>query len=199
MSLEIGILGFLSMKPMSGYDIKKLFDMSASYFWPADQAQIYRTLKKMRIEGYIELKEQRKGETVDKKVYAITDSGQEIYLRSMTSSSAGDFILREPAPLQIFFSGALSRDEQLRLIDAQLESNRALLQEIEEHFTENKEAFRALAAMPGRDRRYQSALWARRWGHTRVSTYIDFLMQFRQEILEQKQSPDSAGAKEVNK
>ena len=46
MSLAHGILRYLSIRPMSGYDIKKLFNMSAIYFWPAEQAQIYRTLKK---------------------------------------------------------------------------------------------------------------------------------------------------------
>ncbi len=51
MSLETGILGFLSMKPLSGYDLKRLFNMSAAYFWPADQAQIYRTLKKLTDHG----------------------------------------------------------------------------------------------------------------------------------------------------
>lgn len=39
MSLGNGIQG------LSGYDIKKLFNMSAAYFWPADQTQIYRTLR----------------------------------------------------------------------------------------------------------------------------------------------------------
>ena len=198
MSLETGILGFLSIKPMSGYDIKKLFNISAAYFWPADQAQVYRTLKRMQKRGYIELKERQKGETVDKKIYAITDYGREAYLASIMSSSVGDFILREPASLQIFFSGALSKDEQLRLIDAQLESNRALLREIEEHFAENKAMFRSLAAMPGGDRRYQSALWARRWGHTRINAYLDYLVLFRQELLEDNQKPVPADTREDN-
>ena len=47
MSLENGILGFLAIRPLSGYDLKKLFAYSASFFWPADQAQIYRALKKL--------------------------------------------------------------------------------------------------------------------------------------------------------
>lgn len=64
------------MKPLSGYDIKKLFDMSAAYFWPADQTQVYRTLKRLAKDGMVELKEQKKGETVDRKVYAITDKGR---------------------------------------------------------------------------------------------------------------------------
>lgn len=57
MSLECGILGYLSIKALSGYDLKNLFDMSAAYFWPADQAQIYRSLKKLVDAGSIELKD----------------------------------------------------------------------------------------------------------------------------------------------
>ena len=57
LSLENGMLGFLSIKPLSGYDIKKLFDMSTAYFWPADQTQIYRTLKKLVKDGLVEFKE----------------------------------------------------------------------------------------------------------------------------------------------
>ena len=42
MSLEYAILGFLCYKPLSGYDLKKIFDNSVQHFWPADQGQIYR-------------------------------------------------------------------------------------------------------------------------------------------------------------
>src|SRR5579875_1236367 len=44
MSLTHAILGFLNRQPMTGYDLKtQCFDISVAYFWPADQAQIYRT------------------------------------------------------------------------------------------------------------------------------------------------------------
>ena len=45
MSLGHAILGFLSRRPMTGYELKtRCFDQVASHFWTADQAQIYRTL-----------------------------------------------------------------------------------------------------------------------------------------------------------
>ena len=44
MSLDHAILGFLNYKPLSGYDLKKVFDSSVRHFWYADQSQIYRTL-----------------------------------------------------------------------------------------------------------------------------------------------------------
>ena len=47
MSLEYAILGFLNYLPLSGYDLKKMFDTSVQHFWPADQSQIYRTLARL--------------------------------------------------------------------------------------------------------------------------------------------------------
>ena len=34
MSLEYAILGFLNYRPLSGYDLKKVFDNSVRHFWP---------------------------------------------------------------------------------------------------------------------------------------------------------------------
>ena len=51
MSLEYAILGFLKDHPSSGYDLKKIFDISVRHFWPADQSQIYRTLAQMNNKG----------------------------------------------------------------------------------------------------------------------------------------------------
>lgn len=189
MTLEDGILGSLAIKPLSGYEIKKLFDISAAYFWPADQTQIYRTLKKMAKNGLVELKEQKKGRTVDKKVYAITDDGRSQLVTSIRDNSIGDFISRESCSMQIFLSGALSLEEQLALVDTQLENNDMLLREVEDSFQESKAAFVALTGMPAGDRRYQSAIWARRWGVVRVTAYSKFLMQIRQEILKEKEIP----------
>ena len=36
MSLKHAILGFLSLQPMTGYDLKKAFDQSVRHFWPAN-------------------------------------------------------------------------------------------------------------------------------------------------------------------
>ncbi len=54
MSLMHAILGFLSYKPRTGYDLKTAcFDESVAHFWPADQAQIYRTLDKLTEQGLV--------------------------------------------------------------------------------------------------------------------------------------------------
>ena len=192
MSLERGILGFLSMRPMSGYDIKKLFDLSAAYFWPADQTQIYRTLKKLSKDGLVEFQGHKKGQTVDRKVYAVTESGRGALLRAVRDNTATDFLLREPYAMQLFLSGELSREDQLKLIDTQLENNGALLREVEESFTQSRDTFVELVGLPAGDRRYQSALWARQWGVTRVRAYSEFLTQIKRELLKESSQPHSS-------
>ena len=41
MSLEYVILGLLNYRPLSGYDLKKVFDNAVRHFWPADQSPDY--------------------------------------------------------------------------------------------------------------------------------------------------------------
>jgi len=48
MSLAYAILNTLQQKEMTGYDLKtSCFDQCIAHLWPADQAQIYRTLDKL--------------------------------------------------------------------------------------------------------------------------------------------------------
>ena len=57
MSLDHAILGFLALEPMSGYDLKRVFDQSVQHFWPATQSQIYRSLGKMADQAGLSLSE----------------------------------------------------------------------------------------------------------------------------------------------
>ena len=183
MSLETGILGFLSMKPLSGYDIKKLFDMSASYFWPADQSQIYRTLKTLVKNELVEMSECKKGHTVDRKVYAITDKGQEAYLSAASKNDIDDFISRDAFLLQLFFSGTLSEAEQLEFIEKQLVNVRALEKQLIDNYSENATRFRQIAELAETDRRFHSAVCAHRWGLIKCKEYAKLLREIKRELL----------------
>lgn len=182
MSLEIGILGFLEMKPLSGYDIKKLFNVSAAYFWPADQAQIYRSLKKLAVEGLVELKECARGETVDRRVYAITEKGQEALHTWVSTPTQSDFISRLPFIMHLFFSGTLNREEQLAFLDAQLKVNNELIQKLHDNYRENGDLFAKTAGLPEGDRRLDSATYACRWGILRGEAYGKLLEEIKAEI-----------------
>lgn len=189
MSLEHGIMGFLAMKPLSGYDIKKLFDMSAGYFWPADQTQIYRTLKTLVKDGLVELKECKKGETVERKVYAITDIGRESYLKTAVENSVSDFISRDMFLMQMFFSGALPEEDQLQFVDKQLENVRELERRLIDNYDANLSEFINNTGLNEKDRRIHSAIFAHRWGLIKCREYAKLLKEIKKEL---KHMPDES-------
>ena len=120
MSLAHAILGFLNQQPMTGYDLKVgCFDGSVVYFWPADQAQIYRTLDRLTKQGYIESTIEYQDERPNRKVYSITDGGR-AELRRWLITPQPLAIHREPFLVQLFFGDGLDNDVLARLLEDQL-------------------------------------------------------------------------------
>ena len=53
MSINFAILGILSYKPMTGYDLKKIIQDSTFMPWSGNNNQIYRSLTKLLDEGLV--------------------------------------------------------------------------------------------------------------------------------------------------
>ncbi len=121
MSLKHAILGFLSFRPLSGYDLKKAFDHSVQHFWSANQSQIYRTLAQIDEEGLVEKQVVEREERLDMKIYSITEAGRG-ELHRWLSTPLPEQDDREPILIQVYFSGVLSDDEILNLLQTYLKS-----------------------------------------------------------------------------
>jgi DNA-binding PadR family transcriptional regulator len=126
MSLEYAILGFLNYRPLSGYDLKKIFDNSVRHFWPADQSQIYRTLARLAEQGYVEQETIRGVDRPDRKEYRITLAGREA-LRAWLLSPLPSQEVRIAGLIQVFFAGQLSDEQVLALFERLAAEARAAL------------------------------------------------------------------------
>jgi PadR family transcriptional regulator AphA len=127
MSLEYAILGFLSYLPLSGYDLKKMFDTSVQHFWPADQSQIYRTLGRLTDQGFVEMEVIHQEDHPDRKVYSITPPGRE-QLKSWLKSPPPVEPNRSASLIQVFFCGQLSDGEILAKFEAVAAMMRIILE-----------------------------------------------------------------------
>jgi DNA-binding PadR family transcriptional regulator len=76
MSLRYAMLGFIDMMPLTGYDLKKLFNSSVKYYWTATHSQIYRTLDEMKKSGLIREEYIPQTDLPNKKLYHITEKGK---------------------------------------------------------------------------------------------------------------------------
>lgn len=126
MSLDYAILGFLNYSPLSGYDLKKVFDTSVRHFWPADQSQIYRTLARLAVQGLVEQEVFRGVDRPDRKEYRITPAGREA-LRAWLLTPLPSQEVRIAALIQVFFAGQLADEQVLALFERLAADARAVL------------------------------------------------------------------------
>src|SRR5215813_1793561 len=103
MSLAHAILGLLQQSPLTGYELKTdHFDGSIAHFWPADQAQIYRTLDKMTEQGWVESQIEFQTDRPIWKIYTTTERGRAELAHWLTTYQAIP-VYREPFLIQLFF------------------------------------------------------------------------------------------------
>jgi PadR family transcriptional regulator AphA len=111
MSIKYAILGLLSCRPMSGYDIKKIFMNSVAMYWSGNNNQIYKTLIGLHKEKLISREIQHQESSPSRKVYTITEEGT-AELEKWVLSEPELPQLKHPFLIQLQWAGRLE-DEQL--------------------------------------------------------------------------------------
>ena len=110
MSLDVAILGFLAEHPRSGYDLKtRCFGGPLGAFWTADQAQIYRTLERLRAAKLVAVRRRRQTSRPDRKMFELTQAGREALGEAIASTDPTP-PLRDPFLVQLYFSAELGDD-----------------------------------------------------------------------------------------
>ncbi|MCX5048295.1 MULTISPECIES: PadR family transcriptional regulator [unclassified Streptomyces] len=107
MSLRHALLGLLSERTASGYDLLKFFETSLATVWPATQSQIYTELTKLADSGHIAVAaEGPRG----RKEYAITGEGL-AELRHWLTETKPQRNTRSDILLRVFFLGVLTPEQ----------------------------------------------------------------------------------------
>ena len=109
MSLAHTILGFLQQEKMTGYDLKtSCFDECIAHLWPADLAQIYRTLDKLVEHGWITCSIEIQRDRPNRKVYSLTEPGKAELIRWLGCHQPLPTI-REPLLVQAVFRSTITK------------------------------------------------------------------------------------------
>ena len=112
MSLPHAILGLLTYQPMTGYDLKQVFDSSINHFWSAHQSQIYRELAALEGKGYVDSQIEPQEKRPDRKVYRITAAGEQELQHWLEQFPAVlTTPVREELLVRIFFASRLPLSE----------------------------------------------------------------------------------------
>ncbi|WP_280402420.1 PadR family transcriptional regulator [Nocardia carnea] len=117
MSLRHAILGLLSIKPMSGYELKKVIDESVAHFWTSDQSQVYRALADLVDNGLASRRTVVQEERPNMHVHTVTDRGL-AELDSWLATPLRTPPTRDPFLLRLFFADRLPPDRIRELLQA---------------------------------------------------------------------------------
>lgn len=115
MSIQYAILGFLSWKPSTGYDLKKLFEESTFMYWSGNNNQIYKSLLALQEEGLVKNETIHQESAPSKKIYTITQKGLE-KLKSWVTTSVEAPEFKKPFLVQLAWSDLLSEEELAKLL-----------------------------------------------------------------------------------
>lgn len=118
MSLRHAILGFLSLRAMSGYDLKRAFDTSVRHFWTADQAAIYRALADLEASGLVAHERIAQAARPDRKEFALTPVGRR-ELDRWLAEPMPTAPRREPLLVKLFFAGQLDAAAIQAIVDTE--------------------------------------------------------------------------------
>lgn len=89
MALPHAILVSLCEQSSSGYELARRFDRSIGYFWSATHQQIYRTLRTLEDDAWVNVREVEQRGRPDKKVYSVTPAGRAELARWISEPLSG--------------------------------------------------------------------------------------------------------------
>lgn len=194
MSINYAILGMLSAKPRTGYDLKKIMQDSPFMYWSGNNNQIYKALVSLLDEGLVTNEVHHQDSAPSKKIYTITDAGLRA-LKEWSLSRPEAPELKKPFLVQLAWSWQLSDDELATLLEQYEQDIRGQLF-IAQHKAEDTALF------PDRTAR-EAAIWA--LIHENITEayrqelhWIDKVRQAAAATANTQTSPGQAPAEERN-
>ena len=128
---EYVILGFLMQGQKHGYEIHRHFSSRLAPVWYAGMSHIYALLKRLEETGQVTSEMEIQENRPPKRIYSITQSGQEEFLRWLYGPIRQIRDLRLQLPAKLFLMKFLDLPDpaeliakQVQVCQVQLESNR---------------------------------------------------------------------------
>ncbi|HEX2946554.1 MAG TPA: helix-turn-helix transcriptional regulator [Clostridia bacterium] len=150
MTINYAILGLLSWKPCTGYELKKIFEESVFMYWSGNNNQIYKSLVQLLDDGMVTNEVQHQESSPSKKIYTITEAGR-WYLRNWIVSSPEAPEFKKTFLIQLAWSDQLD-DRELDDILSKYEN------EVKIQIMMVREKWKRRQYSPGRSKR-EAFLW----------------------------------------
>jgi DNA-binding PadR family transcriptional regulator len=134
MSLSHALLGLVTYRPATGYELKTAFNESIHFFWNATLPQIYRTLKQMEEKRWLTVAIEHQDGKPSRKIYHVTEAGRK-ELQEWLQVDPKIPEPREPMLIKVFFGNQMDPGHFLSHLQGWRDYHAGLLQKYEEEVT----------------------------------------------------------------
>ena len=132
MDIRTLCLGILSLGDATGYEIKKMVaEGSFSFFSEASYGSIYPALTKLTDEGLVKCEARPQDKRPDKKVYSLTEKGEQELTKSLRKDPGPDKN-RSEFLAAILFAEAVSPERIHDLVDERIRQHKKKIIALEE-------------------------------------------------------------------
>jgi DNA-binding PadR family transcriptional regulator len=140
------LLGLISQEPRTGYGIKTHLDQPWLDFWNESYGQIYPHLKALLRDGCVtmEIDDSGEGGGAAKKIYTITEEGEEELAKWMRGADRPTQIIRDEQKIRLLLGGEASPFMARALIERMIDETRAKQEAMLELELESRNTFEQL-------------------------------------------------------
>ena len=149
------VLGLLSLRPWSAYDLARQAERSLRFAWPKSERHLYSEPKKLVTLGYASVRQEPAGPKRKRQIYEITDAGRRV-LTEWAASEPGPPAFEGEAMVRLLFAEHGSVDD----LDAALRKLKSDVQELHAWSLSIVDGYRTGADVPFPDRLHLSVLLA---------------------------------------
>ena len=135
-TLEYALLGLVATAPMSGYDVHKVFDTTPLAHFSSSPGAIYPALRRLERRGLLMAALDRRTETRPRRVYSLTEAGEESLNAWLHQPVTRDDLIRgsgSPILRFVFTEGRLSTEGVLTYLDSYRQTLERYLEELHGH------------------------------------------------------------------
>ena len=144
--LELAILGVLKEQPMHGYELRHYLSFIVGHIWQLSYGTLYPALRRLEKRGALTKQTIRDGKGPAKHVYALTPSGEQIFLEMMNEvASPTEISDSHKFTLRLIFFRYLPSERRRVLLEerlAFLRESRETLAEMEQMPAQALDSFR---------------------------------------------------------
>ena len=167
-ALSLAILGIISLEPVSGYDIRKVFSTTPMGHFSSSPGAIYPALKRLEESGLIKGNIEKKNTLRPKRTYTLTEKGLKTLKEMLSQPLTHQDVVRRLEEMMLrfaFMGNVLGREQSLRFLKelaAKIDEYIPVLRENLKVQRELKNINGGYALEQGIAKYKATALWARR-------------------------------------